>query len=75
MNSLKKISKEIEIEDLVKIFPESVTFLMEKGIRCLRCGEPIWGTLENAAKEKGFTENDINSFVNELNLLFNNKVN
>ncbi len=75
MNSLKKISKEIEIEDLVKIFPESVTFLMEKGIRCLRCGEPIWGTLENAAKEKGFTENEINSFVNELNLLFNNKVN
>ncbi len=75
MNSLKKISKEIEIEDLVKIFPESVTFLMEKGIRCLRCGEPIWGTLENAAKEKGFSENDINGFVNELNLLFNNKVN
>lgn len=75
MNSLKIISKEIEIEDLVKIFPESVTFLMEKGIRCLRCGEPIWGTLENAAKEKGFTENDINGFVNELNLLFNNKVN
>jgi hypothetical protein len=75
VNSLKKISKEIEIEDLVKIFPESVTFLMEKGIRCLRCGEPIWGTLENAAKEKGFTENDINGFVNELNLLFNNKVN
>jgi methionine synthase II (cobalamin-independent) len=75
VNSLKKISKEIEIEDLVKIFPESVTFLMEKGIRCLRCGEPIWGTLENAAKEKGFSENDINGFVNELNLLFNNKVN
>lgn len=75
MNRLKRINKEIEIEDLVKIFPESVTFLMENGIRCLRCGEPIWGTLENAAKEKGFSENDINGFVNKLNLLFNNKVN
>ncbi|MDQ7816721.1 MAG: DUF1858 domain-containing protein [Melioribacteraceae bacterium] len=75
MNSPKKINKEIEIEDLVKIYPESVTFLMEKGIRCLRCGEPIWGTLENAAKEKGFNENEIEGFINELNLLFNNKVN
>jgi methionine synthase II (cobalamin-independent) len=75
VNSPKKINKEIEIEDLVKIYPESVTFLMEKGIRCLRCGEPIWGTLENAAKEKGFNENEIEGFINELNLLFNNKVN
>ena len=75
MNSPKRINKEIEIEDLVKIYPESVTFLMEKGIRCLRCGEPIWGTLENAAKEKGFNENEIEGFINELNLLFNNKVN
>jgi len=75
VNSPKRINKEIEIEDLVKIYPESVTFLMEKGIRCLRCGEPIWGTLENAAKEKGFNENEIEGFINELNLLFNNKVN
>lgn len=75
MNTPKKINKEIEIEDLVKIYPESVTFLMEKGIRCLRCGEPIWGTLEDAAKEKGFNENEIKGFINELNLLFNNKVN
>ena len=64
---LKKISKEIEIEDLVKIIPNSVVYLMDKGIRCLRCGEPIWGTLESAAKEKGFTEQEIIKFVDELN--------
>ena len=52
---MQKIDKNIEIEDLVKLIPESVVYLMEKGIRCLRCGEPIWGTLESAAKEKGFT--------------------
>ncbi len=75
MSSLKKINRDIEIEELVKIIPESVTYLMEKGIRCLRCGEPIWGTLENAAKEKGFNEAEIENFTNELNLLLNNKVN
>ena len=64
-----KINKEIEIEDLIKIKPDSVVYLMEKGIRCLRCGEPIWGSLESAAKEKGFKENEISKFVVEINNL------
>lgn len=64
-----KITKEIFIEDLVERFPQSVTYLMEKGIRCLRCGEPLWGTLEMAAKEKGFDEKTIETFVTELNLM------
>ena len=61
------ITKEIEIEDLVREIPEAVTYLMENGIRCLRCGEPIWVTLEMAAKEKGFNEYDIANFVVDLN--------
>lgn len=65
----QKISKEIEIEDLVKIIPNSVIYLMEKGIRCLRCGEPIWGSLESAAIEKGFNDKEISKFVGELNNL------
>lgn len=72
---VKKINKEIDIEDLLKLIPESVSYLMEKGIRCLRCGEPIWGTLENAAIEKGFSNEEIEIFVDELNLLYQKKVN
>ena len=63
------ITKEILIEDLVERIPESVEYLMEKGIRCIRCGEPVWGTLEAAAKEKGFDEITIENFVTELNKL------
>ncbi len=63
------ITKKIEIEDLIKEIPKAVTYLMEKEIRCLRCGEPIWGTLETAAKEKGFNDLEIESFVNDLNNL------
>ncbi len=65
----QKITKEITIEELVVLKPEAVTYLMEKGIRCLVCGEPIWGTLESAAKEKGFNENEIEKFVEEINQL------
>ena len=66
-----RINKEIEVEDLVKELPESVAYLRNKGIRCLRCGEPIWGSLETAAKEKGFNELEIEIFVSELNKLKN----
>lgn len=61
-----EITKTILIEDLVENFPFSVRYLMERGIRCIMCGEPIWGTLEEAATEKGFLDADIEKFVSEL---------
>lgn len=66
---IEKVTRDIEIEDLVNILPEAVSYLMNEGIRCLRCGEPIWGTLEDAAKEKGFVEEDILKFEEELTKL------
>lgn len=67
--SNKVITKEITIEELITIKPEAVTYLMDKGIRCLVCGEPIWGTLESAAKDRGFSDSDIDKFVEDLNKL------
>lgn len=64
---MDRVSKDIMIEDLIAGVPESVSYLMEKGIRCIRCGEPIWGTLEEAAKEKGFNDESIGYFVREIN--------
>lgn len=63
------ITKDIEIEDLVNKLPESVGYLRVEGIRCLRCGEPIWGSLENAAKEKGYNNEEIERFVKDLNIM------
>ncbi len=63
------ITKDIEIEDLVRKYPFSVKYLMEKNIKCIACGEPIWGSLEEAAIEKGYHDTDIDVFVQELNAL------
>ena len=62
-----KITKDITIEDLVTVKVGSVRYLADRGIKCIACGEPIWGTLEEAAKEKGFSDKDIAVFVRELN--------
>jgi len=61
------ITKEITIEDLVDGVPGAVKYLMDQGIKCIACGEPIWGTLEEAAKEKGFDDAAIAQFVADLN--------
>jgi methionine synthase II (cobalamin-independent) len=61
------ITKEISIEELVDKIPASVNYLMQNGIKCIACGEPIWGTLEEAAKDKGKTDIEIERYVTELN--------
>lgn len=68
------ISKDITIEELVEGLPESIRYLADEGIRCIRCGEPIWGTLEEAAKEKGFDNTKIESFVSDLQAMADKKV-
>jgi methionine synthase II (cobalamin-independent) len=62
-----KIDEKISIEELVEVLPSSVSYLSRKGIKCIACGEPIWGTLEEAAREKGFGTEEISGFVRELN--------
>ena len=63
------ITRDTTIEELVEAVPGAVTYLMEHHIRCIRCGEPIWGTLEEAAREKGYDDAIINKFVADLNEL------
>jgi len=67
-----KITKETTIEDLIEEVPSSVKYLMEEGIRCIVCGEPIWGSLQEAAEEKNFKIEDIDRFVHDLQYLADN---
>jgi len=63
------IHADIEVEELIEIKPEAVAFLRDKGIVCVLCGEPVWGTLKELASEKGFSNEDIEQIVIELNSL------
>jgi hypothetical protein len=63
------VTKDTLIEDLVKEVPGAVRYLMQKKIKCLACGEPVWGTLADAARGKGYNEDEIDRIVQELNEL------
>lgn len=62
-----EITKNSTIEDIVNYSAEAVRYLSQQGIKCIACGEPVWGTLEEAAGEKGFDSEAIDAFVSELN--------
>lgn len=61
------VTKDTTIEELVQTVPGAVMYLSQKGIRCIVCGEPIWGTIEEAAREKGFSGEQILEIIGELN--------
>lgn len=65
-SSSPTIAGDVLIEDLVREHPTSVRFLMRRGVKCIACGEPIWGTLAEAAREKGFDDEEIDGIVEDL---------
>ena len=66
---MRRITRQDEIEFILKGIPEALTYLMKKGVCGISCGEPAWGILESAAKEKGFTDFEIDNIVDDLNNL------
>lgn len=64
---MNQIVPNISIEDLLDRYPGSVKLLIDKGLPCLVCGEPSWGTLEELAREKGWDDKAIIQLVEEMN--------
>ncbi|MBD3368442.1 MAG: DUF1858 domain-containing protein [Candidatus Eisenbacteria bacterium] len=58
-------TKDVTIEELLEKAPEANTFLIERGLPCLVCGEPFWGTLEDLARRNGIE--DVDALVSEMN--------
>jgi hypothetical protein len=72
---MRTITKKDEIEFILRGIPEALPYLMKKGVCGISCGEPTWGILESAAKEKGFTDLEIDKIVYELNELMLKQMN
>lgn len=66
---MKRIEKSTYIEELIEVKPSSLEYLLDRGIACLVCGEPIWGTLGEVCHEKGYDEEQIAKFVEDINAL------
>ncbi len=67
------IQRNTTIEEIVNSYPELIKPLREYGIKCIMCGEPIWGTLEENAKEKGISDEKLDEIVREMNEIIRKK--
>ncbi len=66
---MDSITKEVQLEDLIASRPESLDYLMKKGICGIQCVETNLKSLAITAKNRGFTDSEINQIVIELNQL------
>jgi len=60
------IKRGILIEDMVEEFPQTVQFMIGKGLPCFVCGEPTLGTFEEMARRHGKTELEIDTLIEEI---------
>lgn len=69
-NKRKYITSDTTIEYVVSQYPELIKPLMEYGIKCVVCGEPLWGTLAENAHRKGIQ--NLDEIIDKLNQLTDN---
>jgi hypothetical protein len=62
-----RITSDTYIEEIIRIIPDSIQYLQKKGIKCIACGEAVWGTLKDAADLKKITAQELSVIVSELN--------
>jgi len=62
-----EINRQILVEDLIRDYPFAGRFLSDRGLQCIICGEPVWGTLEELALDKNYTEQQISELISALN--------
>ncbi|OQX52740.1 MAG: hypothetical protein B5M53_07930 [Candidatus Cloacimonas sp. 4484_209] len=61
---MNEITKDTTIEEILEKYPDTVNIFMDYGIPCLVCGEPLWGTVEEAATKYKV---DLDELLNKLN--------
>ncbi len=50
------LTPSITIEELLERIPAAARILSRFRIVCIACGEPVWGTLEENARQAGVTD-------------------
>ncbi len=63
---LPEITEDMLVADLVAAYPFSVAFLASRNLHCIICGEPVWGTVEELARDKHFTREQIAEMISDL---------
>ena len=64
---MKRIERTALIEELVEHVPGVVAYLIDQRLPCIVCGQPVGGTLEEMATEKGRSREEVDRLVDDMN--------
>ena len=62
----QKISKDMNIMEIVQLCPESVAVFQKYGLGCIGCAEAHFENLEAGAKVHGFNPDDMVDDINAI---------
>jgi hypothetical protein len=65
--SMPQINRTTTIEELVEPVLGVVPYLIERGFPCIVSGEPMGGSLEEMARDKGRSAEEIEALVTDMN--------
>ena len=65
------ITRDMFVEDMLLDYPQSNQFFLDKGLRCLKCGEAYWGSVEQFLEESSVEK--IDEMIEELNTMLKEK--
>ncbi|MEM4555126.1 MAG: DUF1858 domain-containing protein [Candidatus Anstonellaceae archaeon] len=62
-----KITKDMQIGELIMNYPETVEILLEYGFHCIGCALSPYETIEQGAAMHGYSDREIENLVKRLN--------
>lgn len=72
---MNKIKKTTPITEILDQLPEAAEILLDLGVGCVRCAMSAFETLEEGLIGHGFSDEEIQEVVNDLNELATTKEN
>ncbi|MBD3373176.1 MAG: DUF1858 domain-containing protein [Candidatus Coatesbacteria bacterium] len=61
------LTPQTPVEVVLDEHPAAADWLLQRGVICLRCGEPFWGSLGELLRNKRYTDEETARLVDELN--------
>ena len=62
-----RFTKDTKMEELIRVLPAASSYFVKYKISVMQAGSVRWGSIEQIAKMKNYTDEDIAKFVLELN--------
>ena len=66
-SSKQLIRKDMTIEEVVNLHPETVMVMMKNGLHCVGCHVAAWETIEQGAMAHGISNSKIDKMIEEMN--------